>query len=217
VAPRVSVGTGLSGFSLAVIAGGFIVAYAGLRNASVPDTLRALLAGKQPESRPSALGESRVQVARALASSAQGTLSDLTGGTTLQPGTTLGAAIAARARGYLGRPYVFGTAGPNTFDCSGLVTRCLVESGVTGLPSMRHTVTGQFYVWGGATTVPRPPAEGDLICWTGHIGIAVSATEMIHAPGIGRPVQVSKIYWTPAPLVRRVRDGSVKGAARKGP
>lgn len=203
--------------ALAVIAGGVVLAYAGLRNASVTDTLRSLLQGKLPESRPSALGDSRIQVARALATSEQATISDLTGGTMLQPGTTLGAAIAARARGYLGRPYVFGTAGPNTFDCSGLVTRVLVECGVTGLPSSRHTVTGQFYVWGGAATVPRPPAEGDLICWTGHIGIAISATEMIHAPGAGRSVQVSKIYWTPAPLVRRIRDVGGKPSAKKGP
>lgn len=206
----------MSGFALAVIAGGVVLAYAGLRNASVTDTLRSLLQGKQPTSRPSALDDSRIQVARALATSSQGTIADLTGGTTLQPGVGLGAAIAERARAYLGRPYVFGTHGPNTFDCSGLVTRCLVEAGVRGLPSMTHTVTGQFYVWGGAATVARPPVAGDLICWTGHIGIAIDATQMIHAPGVGRPVQISRIYWTPAPLVRRVAD-RVKAPAQKGP
>ncbi len=125
-----------------------------------------------------------------------------TGGT-VKPGA-LGVQIVNAARKYLGRPYEFAAHGPNTFDCSGLVTWVLHHDLGLNLPSNVHTVTGQFYVWGGARTVGRPPAEGDLICWMGHIGIATGPTTMIHAPQPGQVVKEQAIWWTPEPLVRRV-------------
>lgn len=54
----------MSGVSLAVIAGGFLMAFAGLRNAGLVDTMRALLRGQLPASRDSAIGGERVAVAK---------------------------------------------------------------------------------------------------------------------------------------------------------
>lgn len=38
-------------------------------------------------------------------------------------------ALVAFAQGLLGKPYVWGQKGPNSFDCSGFVTYCLLQAG----------------------------------------------------------------------------------------
>lgn len=213
---------GLSGLSLAITAAGMVGIYAAVANATISDTLRALLKGQKPPSRASTLDTARTSTdaelraaAAAQAAAADGTgllggLGGLIGGVAgigvATPGpASLGEQIAAYATGHLGAPYKFGAAGPNAFDCSGLVTYVLHTELGLSLPSNSHTVTGQWYVWPGAVTVGRPPRAGDLICWTGHIGIALNDETMIHAPGTGQVVKTSKIWWNPAPLVRRVR------------
>jgi hypothetical protein len=57
---------GLSGFALVVMASGGVLIYAGLRNASVADTMRALIKGKLPPSRPSDLDQERIGIMRVL-------------------------------------------------------------------------------------------------------------------------------------------------------
>lgn len=50
------------------------------------------------------------------------------------------AAVIAYARAQLGKPYVFATAGPNTFDCSGLTKMAWAQAGV----GMAHFSGAQF-------------------------------------------------------------------------
>lgn len=50
------------------------------------------------------------------------------------------AAVIAYARAQLGKPYVFATAGPDTFDCSGLTKMAWLQAGV----SMAHFSGAQF-------------------------------------------------------------------------
>ncbi len=192
---------GISGLAVGLAAAGGVVLYAGLKNASISDVLRGILKGQPPTGtpQPTRLAEA-IRSGPATAEPA-GTLGPAGGN--IPPGP-LGASIAAAARQYLGKPYVFATAGPNTFDCSGLVTWVLHHDLGIELPSNSHTVTGQFYLWSGARSVGRPPAAGDLICWTGHIGNATGPTTMIHAPTAGDVVKESAIWWIPTPLVRRV-------------
>lgn len=199
-----------------------VAIYAAVANATLSDTVRALLKGQRPPSRASTLDAARTSIGQALgtaaAAQAAAGQSGILGG--LGPAISsaiggsgsagagaanLGEQIAAYATGHLGAPYKFGAAGPNAFDCSGLVTYVLHTELGLSLPSNSHTVTGQWYTWGGAVTIPRPPRAGDLICWTGHIGIALNDETMVHAPGTGQVVKTSKIWWNPAPLVRRVK------------
>jgi len=91
------------------------------------------------------------------------------------------------------------------------VTRVLTGLGLK-LPNQTHTITTQFYVWSGATTVAwADMMPGDLICWTGHIGIAASGVDaqgnatMWDAPHTGSKVQVQRIWKVPPPIVRRVK------------
>lgn len=50
------------------------------------------------------------------------------------------AAVIAYARAQLGKPYVFATSGPNTFDCSGLTAMAWAQAGV----SMAHYSGSQY-------------------------------------------------------------------------
>lgn len=192
-------GPGISGLALVLVGAGGLLIISGLKNATVSDTLRALLKGQPIPSKASALDAARLEVqaiGEAPPAQAAGEAPPAPTGA-----TDLGDRIVAAARQQIGKPYAWATAGPDRFDCSGLVSYVLKQVGVTD----KRMVTGQFYVWTGAVTVPRPPRPGDLICYTGHIGIATGPTTMIHAPTFGETVKESPIWWTPTPLVRRVK------------
>ena len=83
-----------------------------------------------------------------------------------------GSEIVAYARQFIGKSYVWGTAGPNTFDCSGLVKFVFANFGIslphsTGMlwenPSAYGTVVG--------TGRTNNAVAGDLILWSGHVAI----------------------------------------------
>ncbi len=71
--------------------------------------------------------------------------------------------IAGRAIGFalgeVGKPYVWGGTGPDSYDCSGLMLRAYQSAGVT-LPR----VARQQY-WGGAQLPVRQAQPGDLLFW----------------------------------------------------
>ncbi len=208
----------ISGLAAALAAAGGLLLYSGLKNATISDTLRSTLRAEPVPSQPTgnltavqqAVGAQLGFIAGAGAYAGLGAFgAPDTGGGVAQG--SRGQRIADAATRYKGAPYRWGTAGPNTFDCSGLVNRVLSDLGLPlpGHPDGKFSghgpVTGQYYLWGGASTVSRPPHPGDLICMIGHIGIAVSETHMIAAPKTGDVVKVSKIWWSPGTIVRRVK------------
>lgn len=106
------------------------------------------------------------------------------------------ATVVAFLRAQLGKPYVYGAAGPSSYDCSGLTMRAFERVGIR-LP---HQSEAQARY---GRAVPRSQTRaGDLLHWPGHVGIAISATQMIHASRAGQPVKVAAIYGTPT--VRRI-------------
>ena len=80
-------------------------------------------------------------------------------------------------------PYVWGAAGPNSFDCSGLVSFCL-----TGRYS--HTYSSSDFV--GLTKVSNPQ-PGDICVRVGHVGVYIGGGQMIHAPHTGDVVKISAV------------------------
>jgi cell wall-associated NlpC family hydrolase len=104
-------------------------------------------------------------------------------------------AVVSFAKAQLGKPYVFGAAGPNSFDCSGLTLAAWARAGV----SMSHSAHLQYSAF---PHVSRGNAQpGDLMFFYGdrhHVGIFIGGNQMIHAPTQGEPVQVADIstsYW----------------------
>lgn len=196
----------VSGSAVAIAAMGVVLIVAGLRNASIADTLRALIRGQPPPAGPSML-EPRAVIARA-AGTAGGSGAGTAGGPItgrVPSGGSMAKAAVEAARKYLGIRYVFGGHDPSTgFDCSGLVTWVLHRDLGIDLPNNTHTVTGQWYVWPGAVDVPwSEMSAGDLVCWPGHIGIATGGGRMIHAPSAGDVVREAEIWRVPEPVIRR--------------
>ncbi|MFB4310703.1 NlpC/P60 family protein [Actinomadura sp. GTD37] len=114
-----------------------------------------------------------------------------TGLTATIKGSDLPAKMARKAYGKLGSPYVWGAAGPSSFDCSGLVVWAYAQVGKSGLPHY----TGDLYQLG--TKVSQSQLRsGDLVYFGSnlhHMGIYLSGGKYLHAPQTGDVVKISKL------------------------
>jgi cell wall-associated NlpC family hydrolase len=193
---------GISGLAVALATAGGLLVFAGIKNVSPLEALRAAAAGKPiPEGPKSGIDVQSAPPPNVQAPGAPGPV-PIQG---IADGGSLNSAIVANARRYLGIRYKIDGADPNGFDCSGLVTWVLHHDLGLNLPSNTHTITTGFLTWSGAQTVSRDQmAAGDLVCWPGHIGIATSSSTMISAPTLGENVHETGITWIPAPVIRRV-------------
>lgn len=98
-------------------------------------------------------------------------------------------AVVAYALAQVGKPYRFATAGPNTFDCSGLAKAAYARVGVA-VPHQTGSIIGRGRAVGRAEL-----ASGDLVFpSSGHVGIYIGDGRMVHAPKPGDKVKVSGIY-----------------------
>ncbi len=95
-----------------------------------------------------------------------------------------GADIVAKAKEYLGCPYVYGKAGPSSFDCSGFTSYIYKQFGY----SINRTASTQLNNDG--TSVARADLQpGDLVFFrdysctksASHVGIYIGDGQFIHA------------------------------------
>jgi len=91
-----------------------------------------------------------------------------------------------------GDPYVWGAAGPDAFDCSGLVLWAYAQVGI----SLPHFTGDQ---WNMGVHVARADLEpGDLVFFypdIGHVGLYIGNGLMVDAPNFGEVVQVEPVMW----------------------
>ena len=100
---------------------------------------------------------------------------------------TTGADIVAYAKKFLGCRYVYGTAGPKTFDCSGLTSYVYKHFGY----SLSRTSGGQR---SNGKNVKKSDLEpGDILCFTGHVGIYIGGNKFIHAANPRKGVIISSL------------------------
>ena len=104
--------------------------------------------------------------------------------------------VVAFAYAQLGKPYRFFTAGPNTFDCSGLVKAAFAQIGMV----LIHHSASQATLGRAVDIWSEPIKAGDLVFMATHggpeithVGIAVDATHWIHAPKPGDVVRLAPI------------------------
>ncbi|GAA5081623.1 C40 family peptidase [Streptomyces similanensis] len=110
----------------------------------------------------------------------------------------------AFARAQIGKPYVWGAAGPGSYDCSGLTQAAWKAAGVALPRSLRDQSRA-------GTTVPAAEAlPGDLVFFhdshgeVGHVGVYAGHGMMIHAPEPGAYVREDPVRQGGAPAVHHV-------------
>ncbi len=111
------------------------------------------------------------------------------------------AAIAlAYARAQLGKPYLYAAAGPNSFDCSGLVMAAYAQAGIR-LPHY----SGAMYAM-----LPHIPFSalqpGDLLFWgvaaSEHVAFYVGDGKLLEAGGDTNEVHIGTIWGSPMGAAR---------------
>ncbi len=108
-------------------------------------------------------------------------------------GSDAGLVALHAAETQLGKPYVYGAAGPNVYDCSGLVMWAFARAGI----ALPHSAADQY---GFGTHVALTDLEpGDLVFYDdgdtiGHVGIYYGGGEMIDANHTGGWVGIRPLY-----------------------
>lgn len=102
-----------------------------------------------------------------------------------------GAAAVAAAESRLGDPYVWGAAGPDSFDCSGLTMWAWAHAGV----SLPHFSGAQY---SSTTHIPMSDLQpGDLVFFADpgeHVAMYIGNGQIIEAPHTGAVVHIAPLY-----------------------
>lgn len=108
----------------------------------------------------------------------------------LPPDATKAQQVVAIAMQYLGVPYKWGGASPQTgFDCSGLTMYVYAQVGV----SLPHYAAAQYQLGRPVSKAELEP--GDLVFFRGlgHMGMYMGGGNFIHAPRTGDVVKISSL------------------------
>ena len=127
----------------------------------------------------------------------------VTSGTYIGPTNTPAEKAVAFTYAQLGKPYVWGATGPDSYDCSGLVQAAWGSAGV----AIPRTTYDQY------AALPHVPMSaiqpGDLIFFDslGHVGIYVGSNTIIDAPQSGEDVELISLSspWYASTLVGAAR------------
>lgn len=116
-------------------------------------------------------------------------------------GSSVGVAALQAALTQQGKPYVWGAAGPNAYDCSGLVQWAFKQAGVV-LP---RVAAAQSLV---GRPVSRDQLQpGDVVFFytpVSHVAIYLGDGKVVHASTAGQPVKISTMDGMPFHNARRI-------------
>lgn len=121
-------------------------------------------------------------------------------GAVVSGGSATGNAVASYALQFVGNPYVYGGSSlTNGTDCSGFVMSVYAHFGV-GLPHSSGAQRGCGYSVGGLANAQ----PGDIVCYSGHVGIYIGNGQIVHASTAATGIKVSNAGYRPVLSVRRI-------------
>lgn len=182
----------IDGKALAAVGIGSLFVWSGIKGWSVVATIGELATGVKPSGTEvnalSSLSTSSLQ-AQAGGSAAAG------GPPVIGQGTQPPLGLAGIAVQYQGHAYRLGGApgfdGSNPWDCSSFMNWIIAVKGGRAIPgyapgkykgTTHGPPTGSWAIWNGMTTISRAEVQaGDIILWLGHMGMAISNTQLISA------------------------------------
>lgn len=104
------------------------------------------------------------------------------------------------AMSQMGDPYVWGAAGPNSWDCSGLTMMAWAAAGVS-LPHSSRMQSGM-----GTPVSISALQPGDLVFYyspVSHVAMYIGGGQIVHAPHSGANVEVADLHRMPITGARR--------------
>lgn len=150
---------------------------------------------REERQRLAALQAQRAADAAAAARSAPAPAAPTTSAPVSSSGSGRGSTAAAYAAAQVGKPYVFGAAGPSAFDCSGLTMAAWAQAGV----ALPHSASAQY---SGTTRVDSGSLiPGDLVFFYSdlhHVGMYLGGGMFVHAANPTDGVLVESLfssYW----------------------
>ena len=115
-------------------------------------------------------------------------------------GSASGNAVAQFALQFKGNPYVWGgTSLTNGADCSGFVMSVYKNFGV----NLPHSSTADRNVGSGVGSLAEAQ-PGDIICYSGHVGIYIGGNQIVHASTSKTGIIVSNASYRNILAIRRI-------------
>ena len=162
---------------------------------------------REEEERRLAKEEEERKKAQAAAAAAQAAQAAANASTTQEEisypvsgGSEMGQAVANYALQFVGNPYVYGgTSLTNGADCSGFVMSVYANFGVS-LPHSSTSDRSQGYGVDGLDNAQ----PGDIICYSGHVGIYIGNGQIVHASNERTGIIVSNANYRNILAIRRI-------------
>ncbi|MDE7246874.1 MAG: C40 family peptidase [Lachnospiraceae bacterium] len=152
---------------------------------------------KEAEARKAAQAAAKKKTAE---NAASGSKSQDGGKTYANPTGSTGADVVQFAKQFVGNPYVYGgTSLTNGADCSGFVMSVYKNFGV----SLPHSSAADRSV-GAAVNGLENAQPGDIICYSGHVGIYAGNGQIVHASTSRTGIIVSSASYRSILSIRRI-------------
>lgn len=161
----------------------------------------ARLAKEEAEREKARKAAAEAEARRAAESAEQNSTASEAPAVTISGGSETGNALAAYACQFVGNPYVYGGSSlTNGTDCSGFVMSVYANYGVS-LPHSSSSLRSSGSSVDGGLSAAQP---GDIICYSGHVGIYIGDGQIVHASTAKTGIKISRADYRQVLSVRRI-------------